>query len=142
MDFPFSLVSFVSGDYAFAMRILINWLLSAVSLLIVTRIVPGFVVKGFGTALIAAVVIGLVNATIGLLLKLLTLPLTILTLGVFWLIINALMLMLASALVPGFKVDGFLPAFLGAIVLSLVNMLLHWIIGMLAAPGGTNTTTF
>jgi len=141
IDDVFLLVSQLREDYAFAMRILINWLLSAVSLLIVTRIVPGFVVKGFGTALIAAVVIGLVNATLGLVLKLLTLPLTILTLGIFWLIINALMLMLASALVPGFKVDGFLPAFLGAIVLSLVNMLLHWIIGMLAAPG-SNTTIF
>jgi putative membrane protein len=140
MDF-FSLVCSLVADYAFAMQILLKWLLSAVSLLIVTRIVPGFVVKGFGTALIAAVVIGLVNATIGLVLKVLTLPLTILTLGLFWLIINALMLMLASALVPGFKVDGFLPAFLGAIVLSLVNILLHWIIGMLASPG-SNTTTF
>jgi putative membrane protein len=132
----------VFEDYAFTVRILLNWLLSALSLLIVTRVVPGFIVKGFGTALIAAVVIGLVNATIGLVLKLLTLPLTILTLGIFWLIINALMLMLASALVPGFKVDGFLPAFLGAILLSLVNMLLHWIIGMLASPGSNATTTF
>jgi len=102
--------------------------------------VPGFVVRGFGTALIAAVVIGLVNATIGLALKILTFPLTILTLGIFWLIINALMLMLASAFVPGFKVQGFLPAFLGAIVLSLVNMVLHWIVGMLASPGPPTKT--
>lgn len=136
----FLLVCCLFEDYAFAMQILLKWLLSAASLLIVTRIVPGFVVKGFGTALIAAIVIGLVNATIGLVLKVLTLPLTILTLGLFWLIINALMLMLASALVPGFKVEGFLPAFLGAIVLSLVNILLHWIISILASPGSSTTT--
>ncbi len=114
--------------------------MSAVSLLIVTRVVPGFVVRGFSTALLAAVVIGLVNATLGLLLKILTFPLTVLTLGIFWLVINALMLMVASAIVPGFKVQGFVPAFLGAIVLSLVNVLLHWIVGMLSSPGGATTT--
>src|SRR6266404_5291306 len=98
-------------------RLLLNWFLSALSLLIVTRIVPGFVVSGFGPALLAVIVIGLVNGTLGLLLKILTLPLTILTLGIFWLVINALMLMAASAFVPGFKIRGFWPAFLGAIVL-------------------------
>jgi putative membrane protein len=124
------------------LRLLINWLLSAISLIVVTRIVPGFVVRDFSTALIAALVIGLVNATLGLVLKILTFPLTILTLGIFWLIINALMLMVASSFVSGFKVQGFLPAFLGAIVLSLVNMLLHWIVGMFASSGGANTKLF
>jgi putative membrane protein len=114
-------------------RLLLNWFLSALSLLIVTRIVPGFIVSGFGSALLAVIVIGLVNGTLGFFLKLITFPLTILTLGIFWLVINALMLMMASALVPGFKVDGFWPAFLGAIVLSLVNMLMHWIAGMLTS---------
>ena len=123
------------------LRLLLNWLMSAISLLIVTRVVPGFIVRGFSTALLAAIVIGLVNATLGLLLKILTFPLTVLTLGVFWLIINALMLMVASALVPGFKVQGFIPAFLGAIVLSLVNLLLHWIVGMISSPSG-NTSLF
>ncbi|HYV73895.1 MAG TPA: phage holin family protein [Candidatus Binatia bacterium] len=108
------------------MRLLLNWLLSAVALLVVSFLVPGFHVEGFKSALIAAVVIGLINATLGLLLKLITLPLTILTLGVFWWIVNALMLMLASALLtPGFRVEGFLWAFLGAIVLSLVNVILR-----------------
>ena len=123
------------------LRLLLNWLMSAISLLIVTRVVPGFIVRGFSTALLAAIVIGLVNATLGLLLKILTFPLTVLTLGIFWLIINALMLMVASAFVPGFKVQGFIPAFLGAIVLSLVNVLLHWIVGMLSSPSG-NTSSF
>jgi putative membrane protein len=107
------------------MRLLLNWLLSAISLLIVSYFVPGFFVRGFVAALIAALVIGLVNATLGLFLKIITLPLTLLTLGIFWLVINALMLMLASKLLaPNFVVTGFLPAFIGAIALSLVNMAL------------------
>jgi putative membrane protein len=105
--------------------LLIHWLISAVSLLIVTYVIPGIQVSGFGTALIAAIVIGLINATLGFVLKLVTFPLTLLTLGLFWFVINALMLQLASALVPGFYVSGFWSAFFGAIVLSLVNMALR-----------------
>ena len=78
------------------MRLLLNWLLSAIALIIVSYVVPGFHVEGFKEALIAAVVIGLINATLGMLLKLVTLPLTLITLGVFWWVVNALMLMLAS----------------------------------------------
>jgi putative membrane protein len=103
---------------------LINWFLSALSLMIVAHVIRGFDITGFGAALIAALVIGLVNATIGLFLKVLTFPLTLLSLGVFWFIINGLMLKLASAFVPGFRIEGFLPAFFGAIVLSLVNLFL------------------
>ena len=110
-------------------RLLLNWVLSAVALLIVANVVPGFHVRGFGAALIAAVVIGLVNATVGVFLKLITAPLSILTLGGFLLVINALMLMFASSLLRGFEVRGFLPAFIGSIVLSLVNMGLRWLIG-------------
>lgn len=107
------------------MRLLVNWLLSAISLWIVAHFMPGFYVRGFVAALIAALVIGLVNATLGLFLKIITLPLTVLTLGIFWLVINALMLMFASAILkPDFVVRGFWPAFWGAIVLSLVNMVL------------------
>jgi putative membrane protein len=107
------------------MRLLVNWLLSAIALLIVSYFMPGFHVSGFGAALIAALVIGLVNAPLGLFLKIITLPLTVLTLGIFWWVINALMLMFASAILrPSFVVSGFLPAFLGAIVLSLVNAIL------------------
>ena len=104
------------------MRLILHWILSAVALLIVARLIPGFYIRGFGSALIAAVVIGLVNATLGFLLKLISLPLIILTLGIFWFVINALMLMFASVFVRGFIVRGFWPAFWGAIVLSLVNM--------------------
>lgn len=110
------------------MRLLLNWVLSALAVWIVPQIVPGISVATPMTALIAALVIGLVNATIGLILKVLTLPLTVLTLGVFWFVINALMLELASVLVRGFVVHGFLAAFIGAIVLSVVSSVLHWLI--------------
>jgi putative membrane protein len=80
-------------------------------------------------ALVAALVIGFINATIGALLKILTFPITLLTLGLFWFVINALMLELASALLsPGFQVHGFFAAFVGAIVLSLVNLMLKTLV--------------
>jgi putative membrane protein len=104
------------------MKLLLNWLLSAVALLIVSNLVSGFYVSSLLAALIAAVVIGFVNATLGLFLKVITFPLTIVTFGVFWIVINALMLELASAFVPGFVITGFAPAFIGAIVLSVVNL--------------------
>lgn len=105
--------------------LLLHWLLSTASLLIVAYLIPGIEIHGLGTALIAPIVIGLVNATIGFILKILTIPLTVLTLGLFWLVINALMLQLAAALVPGFYVSGFWSAFFGAIILSVVNMALR-----------------
>jgi putative membrane protein len=111
------------------MRLLLNWVLSALAVWIVSRIVPGIYVSGPIAALIAALVIGFINATVGLLLKILTFPLTLATLGLFWFVINALMLKLASALLsPGFQVRGFLAAFIGAILLSLVNMMLKWLV--------------
>ena len=111
------------------LRHLINWLLSALAVWVVSRLIPGFHVSSIPAALIAALVIGFVNATLGVLLKIITLPLTILTLGIFWFIINALMLELASAVVSGFRIDSFPAAFWGAIVLSLVNMLFRWLAG-------------
>jgi putative membrane protein len=107
------------------MSLIVHWLISTASLIIVAHLIPGIEIRGLGAALIAAIVIGLVNATIGFILKILTLPLTVLTLGLFWLVINALMLQLAAALVPGFYVSGFWSAFFGAIILSLVNMVLR-----------------
>jgi putative membrane protein len=111
------------------MRMLLHWVLSALAVWIMSRVVPGIYVSGPVAALIAALVIGFINATIGLVLKILTFPLTLVTLGLFWLVINALMLELASALLaPGFQVRGFLAAFVGAIVLSLVNLVLKGIV--------------
>lgn len=108
--------------------LLLHWLISAVSLLIVAYLIPGIQVQGFGTALIAAIVIGLVNATLGFVLKILTLPLTLLTFGLFWFVINALMLQLAASVVAGFSISGFWAAFFGAIVLSIVSLILHSLI--------------
>jgi putative membrane protein len=110
------------------MILIVHWLLSALSLLIVAYLVPGVEIRGFGTALVAAVVIGLVNATLGFVLKILTLPLTIVSFGLFLIVINALMLGFAAMLVPGFSVDGFGAALLGAIVLSLVSFVLRFLI--------------
>jgi len=111
------------------MNLLVRWLISAVSLLIVAYFIQGFHVNGFTSALIAAAVIGLVNATLGVLVKIVTFPLTIITLGLFLIIVNALMLRVAAMFVPGFRVDGWWPAILGAILLSLVSSLLNWITG-------------
>ena len=110
------------------MRLLLNWVLSALAVWIMAQLVPGISVHGPVAALIAALAIGFINATLGALLKVLTFPLTLVTLGLFWFVINGLMLELASAVVPGFQVRGFWAAFVGAIVLSLVNLLLKGIV--------------
>ena len=95
---------------------------------IVANVVPGIHVNGPTAALIAAAVIGLANATIGFVLKILTFPLTVLTLGLFWFVINALMLELAAAFVRGFYVRDFVAAFIGAILLSIVSSVLQWLV--------------
>jgi putative membrane protein len=109
-------------------KLFAHWVLSALCLLLVARFVPGFVVRSLGTALIAAVVIGFVNGTVGLLLKIITFPLTIVTFGIFWLLINAFMLKFAALFVPGFQVIGLWPAFWGGIILSLLNMLVRQVL--------------
>jgi putative membrane protein len=106
-------------------RLFIHWVLSAFVLLIISRIVPGFQVRGLEPALIAALVIGLLNGTLGLLLKIVTFPITILTFGLFLLVINALMIRLASHVVTGFHVSGWIPALCGAVALSLLGMGIH-----------------
>jgi putative membrane protein len=110
------------------LRMLLHWLITALAVWVTSRVVAGFYVSGPGAALIAAIVIGFVNATLGLLLKILTFPLTLLTFGIFWFVINAIMIEVASLFVPGFHVAGFAAAFWGGIVLSLVNMLLKWLV--------------
>ena len=110
------------------MRLLVRWLINAMSLLIVAYVVPGFELHGFGAALIAAVIFGLVNATLGLFLKVITFPLTIVSFGLFLIVINAVLLKMAAAVTPGFIVHTWRAALLGAIVLSLVSTFLHWLI--------------
>lgn len=106
-------------------RLLALWLLSAFALLVVSNIVPGFKLDDLGSALAAALIIGLLNATVGFFLKVITFPISVLTLGLFLLVINGLMILLASKIVRGFHVDGFWPAFWGAVVLALLGMLLQ-----------------
>lgn len=106
-------------------NILLHWILSAIAVWVVSQVVPGFAVASAGAALIAALVIGLINGTLGIILKILTLPLTIMTFGLFLLVINALMLMLAANVIPGFHIDNFVTAFIGSIVLSIVSAVLR-----------------
>lgn len=108
---------------------LVRWLLMSISLLIVSYLVPGFHVLGLGSALIAALIFGFLNATLGLVLKILTFPFTVLTFGLFWFVINAIILEIASTFVPGFSITSFFSALVGAIVLTLVNMLLKKLVG-------------
>lgn len=107
------------------MHLLINWLLSALALWLVARIIPGIQVRSYGTALLATVVIALVDFFIGGPLKFLSFPLIFLTLGLFKWVLNAFLLKLASLFVPGFTVNGFLPAFLGSIVLTILGYILR-----------------
>jgi putative membrane protein len=110
------------------MRLLIKWLISAVGLMIVAHFVPGFYVRNFVAALIAAAVIGFINATLGLVVKFLTFPLTILTLGLFLIVVNAVMLKVAAFFVPGFEVTTWTAAIIGAILLSILSAFLHWLL--------------
>jgi len=105
--------------------LIVRWILNALALYIVARILPGIHLTDFGSALFAVVIIGLVNALIKPVLFLLTLPVTVLTFGLFALVLNALMLLLASAITPGFKIDGFGTALLGSILLSIITTVLH-----------------
>lgn len=104
---------------------IIHWLLSAVALLIVAHILPGIEIDSFGSACIAAIVIGLAGATLGLVLKIILLPVIFLTLGLFYFVINGMMLKLASEFVPGFRVNGCFTAIIGSILLSIVDFLLN-----------------
>lgn len=110
-------------------HLLVKWVLSAISLLIVAYVVPGFHVRSFGSALIAAIVIGLVNGTLGAILRFFTWPLRILTLGLLTWVISAAMILLSSKLVGGFEVDGFFAAMIGSLALAVVNAILAAITG-------------
>ena len=101
---------------------LAHLILTAALLLLVANFVRGVQVEGWGAALFGAVVLGFVNAIIRPLMILFTLPLTILTFGLFLLVVNGMVLWLVGALVPGIRVQGFGPAFLGSLVLSILNM--------------------
>ncbi len=102
------------------MRLLLLWILNAVALLAVTYLLPSIQVDGFGSALLAALLLGFINTLVRPVLALLTLPITVLTLGVFYLVLNGLLFWLASALIPGFQVSGFVSALLGALLYGVI----------------------
>ena len=107
-----------------AMKLLAKWALYATALLALAHVYPGVVVNSFGQALLAALVIGLFNTLLRPLLVLLTLPVTILTLGLFLFVINALMFWAASGLVGGFNVSGFWAALLGSLIYSALGLVI------------------
>jgi putative membrane protein len=102
-------------------KLILHWAVSALFLYVLSFLFRGIVIDGALAAIISAIVLGLINATVKPVLQIISLPITILTLGIFYLVVNALMLMLVSALVPGFYVSGFGTAFFASIVLSLLN---------------------
>jgi len=106
------------------MRILLVWLINALALIAVAYIVPSITVSSFGTALIAALILGLVNAIIRPVLVLLTLPVTIVTLGLFIFVINGLLFWLVGSFIRGFEVQGFWAGVFGSILFSIVSWLL------------------
>jgi len=110
------------------MRFLVHWLVIALALWVTATILPGVEVSSWQALAVAAIVLGLLNALVRPVLVLLTLPITVLTLGLFYLIVNGFTFLLASKLVPGFDVSGFWWAVLGALVMSLVS----WFVGSLA----------
>lgn len=110
------------------MHLLIVWFLNAVALLLTAYLVPGFRIGNFGTALVAALVVGLANAGLWPVLILLTLPINILTLGLFTFVVSATILKLAAALVRDFAIDGWLPAIFGAVVLAVVQAVVRLLI--------------
>ena len=106
-------------------EIIVHILITSVLLLVVAKIISGIEIKDWGTAIFASIVLGIVNAIIKPILIILTIPITVLTLGLFLLVINALMLWMVGSLVGGVKIKGFWYALLGSIVLSILNTLVY-----------------
>jgi putative membrane protein len=112
-----------------AMRsFLIHWLITTVALATTAHLVPGIAVDSLAPLVLAALVLGLVNAFVRPLLVILTLPITILTLGLFYLVVNGAAFALAAALVPGFGVSSFGSAIIGALLVGLVSSILGWLL--------------
>ena len=107
------------------MKLILNWLLAACALLLVAYLYPGVQVQSFTSALIAAAVIGLFNAVLRPVLVILTLPVTIVTLGLFLFVINALMFWAASGVLGGFHVNGFVAALIGSLIYSLLMLVVN-----------------
>lgn len=105
--------------------LILRWLLFALALMFIAWLIPGISIDGFKAALLASLVIGIVNVLIRPILVIITFPVTILTLGLFIFILNALLFILVAKLVHGFEIDGFLSAFLGSILLSIISVFIN-----------------
>ena len=110
------------------MSLIIQFVGTALSILLVSRIVPGIAVDGFYVALLAALILGVLNILVKPILFILTLPITIITFGLFTFVLNAFMFWLAASFLNGFSVSGFLPALVGSIIVSAVSTVLHRIL--------------
>ena len=110
------------------LHLIVSWFLSALALWLVALMIPGIEVRGFRSALVATAVIAVVNALIGPVLRFISFPLTILTLGLFLLVVNAILLKLAAVFSPGFRIVGFLPAVLGSLVLTILTSVLRYMV--------------
>ena len=108
---------------------LLRWFVGSLALWLASAIVPGVHVAGVGTLLVAALLLGVVNALVRPVLIILTLPITLITLGLFLLVVNAAMLGLVAWMLPGLTIDGFWSAFFGAVVISIFGWLASWFIG-------------
>jgi putative membrane protein len=108
------------------LHLILTWLISALSIWIAAQIIPGIAISGYGDALIAAIVIAVVDATLGWFLRALTWPLIFLTFGLFKWVVNAFLLKVASLFVPGFAVRGFVSALLGSILITVLNEALRY----------------
>jgi len=115
------------------MGLLLVWVINAISLLAVAYLIPGIYIASFGSALLAALVLGLLNTLMRPLLIILTLPVTVLTLGLFIFVLNALLFWMAGSLLSGFSVSGFWPAFFGALAYSFIS----WLLASLVTPSNT-----
>ena len=109
------------------MILLLRWILFTLAIMFVAWLVPGIGVENFQSAMLVTVIMALINIFIRPLIIFVTLPINILTLGIFTLVINALLFMLAGYLAPGFYVDGFLAAFLGSVVLSFLGLIINMV---------------
>lgn len=118
-------------------RIIAHWALAALTILVTAYLVPGFTVDNFTAALVAAIVLGVLNILVWPLLAILTLPITIITLGLFLFVVNALVIKFGAFLVPGFTIKGFLPAVIGGVVLSFIG----WLVRALFTESNTIKTT-
>jgi len=108
------------------LAILAHWVVSGLALALTAVLVPGFRIRGFGTAMVASLLIGVANVFLRPMLVILTIPFTVLTLGLFLFVVDAIILRISAGFIRGFEITNWFSAILGAMVLALTNSLLHW----------------